>query len=248
MSEPWTQERSSSQLKRGQRTASLLMMAAEREYMGDFSGSYCDAGLLHDEDDIISRGDAAHCDKFETNNNNNNESKEYRLILLGDDAPTVAETTDSSIESYDGSFQEGDAKAVRFSTVSIRTYSITVGTHTKVNAYPLALDWHHTATETIDVDLFEDVFSSARTKPQRKLTRGFRRPQRLSPAARFRRLRTVTGQSQNHIYELELARTTQRDNEIPHSACHSDDGYVEDSRRTHPYELCGVDDYQVVEV
>lgn len=161
------------------------------------------------------------------------------------DAPTVAETIDSSSASECDSFEETETK-VRFSTVSIRTYSLTVGTHNKAKAYPLALDWEHTPTETLDIDLFEDVFCSARTKPQRKVVRGFRRPHRMSPNQRFRRLGAVTGQRQEYIYELELERTN-RENAMPATACHSDEGYDEDESRNHPYQLADVDDYQIAE-
>jgi len=168
------------------------------------------------------------------------------LTVMGTgDAPTVAETIDSSSASECDSFDETGTK-VRFSTVSIRTYSLTVGTHNKAKAYPLALDWEHTPTETLDIDLFEEVFCSACTKPKRKVVRGFRRPHRMSPNQRFRRLRAVTGQRQEYIYELELERTN-RENALPATACHSDEGYDEDESRNHPYQLADVDDYQIAE-
>ena len=223
-----------SQLKRTPGTRALTL-AAEHEYMDELSGSYDDEEALYD--DAIFRNDI-YFDKLQ----------ESKRGLGSEDVATVADTTDSSSGSDIDidSVEESVDKMVRFSTVSIRTYSITVGTHNKAHAYPLTLDWHHTLTETIDLQLFEDTFSSARTKPIRKMTRGFRRPQRLKPAVRFRRILSVTGQPQNYIYELEQART-RKENEIPSGACHSDDGYVEDETRAHPYQLCDVDDYQIVE-
>ena len=216
----------------------VLTLAAKREYIDELSSSYDDEQDFYD--DAIFRSDIffEKLDKLQEN------SKD----LGTEDVATVANTTDSSSGSDIDidSLEENVSKMVRFSTVSIRTYAITVGTHTHTRAYPLTLDWHHTATETIDLQLFEDTFSSARTKPVRKTTRGFRRPQRIKPAMRFYRIVSVTGEPQEYIYELEQART-RKENEIPHGACHSDDGYVEDDTRAHPYQLCDVDDYQVVE-
>lgn len=221
---------------------SLIVSAAEREFEEDFSSSY------NDDDDVAEDDAFFKDDAYFKRMEEHRESKKagtYKLTMVGEDAPTVAETTDSSSESDCDSLEEPETK-VRFSTVSIRTYSLTVGTHTKASAYPLTLDWGHTPTETIDLELFQEVFCSARTKPKRKVVRGFRRPHRLKPTARFHRIQMVTGKPQEYVYELELARTI-REDEIPPGACCSDDGYVEDESRRNPYELCDVDDYQVSE-
>jgi len=239
MSESSIGDRSGRMLRRN----SLIVSAAEREFEEDFASGY------HDDDDIVDEGDIFFKDDaYFTRLDEHRESKKaetYKVTVIGEDAPTLAETTDSSSESDNDSLEERETK-VRFSTVSIRTYSLTVGTHTKVNAYPLTLDWAHTPTETIDLELFQEVFCTARTKPKRKVVRGFRRPQRLKPAARFQRIQMVTGKRQEYIYEMELARTV-RENVIPKGACCSDDGYVEDESRTNPYELCDIDDYQTAE-
>jgi len=220
------------------RKMSKIVSAAAREFEEELA-SFVDGG--EDGDDNVFC-DPAYFDKKESS------TKTYNVGSMGhdgDEVPGIAESSDSSSDSDNDSFEERETK-VRFSTVSIRSYSLTVGTHTKAKAYPLCLDWQHTPTETLDIDLFEEVFCTARTKPARKVVRGFRRPRRLHPNKRFLRLLAVTGQRQEAIYELELERTIRAD-ALPPGACGSDDDYVEDESRRNPYQLCEVDDYQIVE-
>jgi hypothetical protein len=168
-----------------------------------------------------------------------------------DPPPSAVETSDgsSSDSDCDSSLEERRSPRVQFSSVSIRTYSITVGDTHFPKAYPITLDWEHTQTETLEIGMFEELFSSAQTKPKRKMIRGFRMPGRLSPGRRFDLLATVTGQALEDLHELELARM-KRGNPIPITACSSDEGYEEAHTRRHPYQMVDVDEdeYQMVDI
>lgn len=163
--------------------------------------------------------------------------------------PGAADTSDSSLSGSDCdlSVEEPRVTKVKFSNVAIRTYSLTVGDTHVAKAYPISLDWAYTQTETLDIDLFEELFCSAQTKSQRRMVRGFRLPARLRSGQRFRRLEAVTGRTPEDLYELEFARMV-RDNDIPIGACSSDAGYEEDQCRQNPYEVVDMDDYQMVDV
>lgn len=178
------------------------------------------------------------------------QSKKSKLNLWSfhdNEAPDALELSDSSTaSSSDCSSFDGSDRKVHFGNVSVRFYSLTLGTHSKNNAYPLTLDWSHSETESFDIDIFEDLCSAAKSKRKRKAVRGIRRPTRLTPAQRFQRLLGVTGLPMDHLYELELERTLQFD-DISNTACDSDEGFIEDEERNSPYQLCDVDEYQIAE-
>ena len=125
---------------------------------------------------------------------------------------TMVQTSDSSSASIGSdtdcdSSLEGDRRKVHFSNVYIREYSLTVGDSPVMKPYALSLDWAHTPTETLDIEMFEEFFSSSQTKPNttgRKI-RGFRLPPRLKTADRFALLTKVTGQSAEDLYKLNLS-------------------------------------------
>jgi hypothetical protein len=165
--------------------------------------------------------------------------------------PDLTEASDSSSCDSDCSSstlgEPNRSNRVQFSKVSIREYSLTVGDTRAAKPFPLSLDWAYSKTETLDISLFEEMFSSATTKPKRRTIRGFRIPHHLSPAKRLKRLASVTGQSPEALYELEFVRW-ERESEIRGDMCFSDDGYVEDPTRSTPYEVVDVDDYQMAEL
>jgi hypothetical protein len=173
------------------------------------------------------------------------------LNFVHDGYPGLAEVSDSSSCDSDCSSstlgEPSRSSRVQFSKVSIREYSLTVGDTRAAKPFPLSLDWAYSKTETLDITLFEEMFSSATTKPKRRTIRGFRIPHHLSPAKRLNRLASVTGQSPESLYELEFARW-ERESEIRGEMCSSDDGYVEDPTRNTPYEIVDVDEYQMSEL
>jgi hypothetical protein len=131
---------------------------------------------------------------------------------------TMVQTSDSSSASSesesdcDSSFDD-DRRKVHFSNVSIRSYSLTLGDSPAMKSYALSLDWAHTPTETLDIDIYEELYSSAQTKPftnGRMVRRGFRLPARLKTADRFALLTKVTGQSPEDLYELNRSHLIQQ--------------------------------------
>ena len=159
----------------------------------------------------------------------------------------------SSDSECDDSFETNDpstiGRRVQFSNVSMRTYSLVLGETQASKSYPLSLDWAHTPTKTIDITLFELLYSATRksASPNNpgKMVRGFRLPRRLRSAQRLELLSCVTGQNPEELYETNLARITREQEYIPATACCSDDGYVE--LRDKAYQLIDSDDYvQVV--
>jgi hypothetical protein len=173
------------------------------------------------------------------------------LNFTDDGYPGLVEASDSSwCDSDCSSSTLGETNRscrVQFSKVSIREYSLTVGDTRAAKLFPLSLDWAYSKTEILDITLFEEMFSSATTKPKRNTIRGFRIPHHLSPAKRLKRLASVTGQSPESLYELEFARW-ERESKIRGEMCSSDDGYVEDPTRITPYEIVDVDEYQMAEL
>lgn len=176
------------------------------------------------------------------------ESAYYANRVSDHRQPSVSVTIETLSDSDSESCEERACPKVKFSNVMIRTYSITVGDTPSPKTYPLSLDWEHTPTETLDINIFEELFSSAKTKPQRKTLRGFRFPARLGEGQRFHRLSFVTGHGPAGLYELEAARM-KRSNQIPSRACSSDDGHDEyRTQSTTLYQLVDIDDYQMVDI
>jgi hypothetical protein len=170
-------------------------------------------------------------------------------ISAVDPPSSVVDTTESSSSDSDcdSSFEDHRSPKVQFSKVYIRTHSITVGDTHFPKAYPITLDWGHTQTETIEIDLFEEIFSSAHAESPRTMIRAFRMPPRLCQGQRFNRLAEVTGQAPEALYHLESARM-ERANMMPSTACSCDEGYEEAHSRHHPYQMVEVDEYQMVDI
>jgi hypothetical protein len=166
----------------------------------------------------------------------------------------IVETSDTSSSTAsdsdcDVSYDDGDRRKVQFSNVSIRTYSLTVGEAHVKKSYPLSLDWAHTATKTIDIEMFEERFAAAQTKPQTdgRMVRGFRLPARLRTAQRLNLLATVTGQTPEDLYALHLARLAEESETIiPYASTPNDDRYGR--TRLSSYEIVDTDDYQMVDL
>jgi hypothetical protein len=163
---------------------------------------------------------------------------------------------------------------VKFGSVSIRTYALTVGDAPGSAAYPLSLDWGHTATETLDFCLYEDLFSASaaagapaqpplpyhhhqQQQQQRSFVRGFRKPRRLTTQSRLQRLAAVTGKSPAYLYELELVRMQKQGHTaVLEVDADSDDDDDEDndssssgtSSNHRTYQLVDVDEYQRVDI
>lgn len=163
---------------------------------------------------------------------------------------TASASSDSECDdSFDTNDQSTLGRRVQFSNVSMRTYSLVLGETQASKSYPISLDWAHTPTKTIDITLFELLYSSSRKSAcspnQGKMVRGFRLPRRLRSAQRLELLSTVTGQKPEEIYETNLARITRELEYIPKTACCSDDGYME--LRNKAYQMIDADEYvQVV--
>ena len=163
---------------------------------------------------------------------------------------TASATSDSECDdSFDVNDHPTGSRRVQFSNVSMRTYSLVLGETQASKSYPISLDWAHTPTKTIDITLFELLYSASRKSEclnkQGKMVRGFRIPRRLRSAQRLELLSNVTGQKPEELYETNLARITRELEYIPATACCSDDGYVE--LREKAYQLIDSDEYvQVV--
>ena len=159
---------------------------------------------------------------------------------------TASASSDSECDdAFDINDQSTLGRRVQFTNVSMRTYSLVLGETQASKTYPISLDWAHTPTKTIDIALFELLYSSSRKSAcslnPGKVVRGFRLPRRLRSAQRLELLSTVTGQRPEEIFESNLARITRELEYIPPTACCSDDGYVE--LREKAYQMIDADDY-----
>jgi hypothetical protein len=164
---------------------------------------------------------------------------------------TASATSDSECDdSLDVNDHTAVGRRVHFSNVSMRTYSLVLGEAQASKSYPISLDWAHTPTKTIDITLFELLYSASRkstcSNNPGKIVRGFRLPRRLRTAQRLELLSSVTGQKPEEIYEINLARITRELEYIPTTACCSDDGFVE--LRDKAYQLIDSDEYGPVAI
>jgi hypothetical protein len=126
--------------------------------------------------------------------------------------PTMIESSDSDFDEDEGSlFSSTDdaegaivvdntSAGVRFSSVCVREYNLTVGDHPLTDVFPLALDWDFVEGESIPIDIFE-----AKAK-QRKCSWTRHKASRLALYQRTYRLQVVSGLSYADILELEQAR------------------------------------------
>lgn len=173
------------------------------------------------------------------------------ILSNSDDTPPGIEVSESSSffdSDSDLSYDEQVRPSkVQFSNVYIRTYAITVGDTIASKPYPLTLDWAHTRTEKMKIELFEELFCAAQTKPQKRMSRGFRKPRQFSLSTRLKRLTEVTGQAPESLHELEILRIQQAI-DVSTDLCCSDDGLDDCPSRNTPYELVEMDDYHCVEV
>jgi hypothetical protein len=76
---------------------------------------------------------------------------------------TASATSDSECDdSLDVNDHTAVGRRVHFSNVSMRTYSLVLGEAQASKSYPISLDWAHTPTKTIDITLFELLYSASR--------------------------------------------------------------------------------------
>ena len=177
------------------------------------------------------------------------KGKQVMRDISGNTEVSSQTASASSDSEFDDSFDTHDPsngdRRVQFSDVSIRTYSLVLGESQASKSYPISLDWAHTPTKTIDISLFELLYSASRKSASSaepgKMVRGFRLPRRLRSAQRLALLSTVTGQEPEELYESNLARITRELEYIPPTACCSDDGFVE--LRDKAYQLIDSDEY-----
>jgi hypothetical protein len=111
--------------------------------------------------------------------------------------PDVAETSDSEEEEEvctEVSIATGSSSTkknkVRFSTVQIRRYGLTIGDHPHTELYPISLDWSHAETETVLLSHYESMKPPVPTRKG-----GLRGIVRMGAVQRLTRLATVMGQA-----------------------------------------------------
>jgi hypothetical protein len=175
----------------------------------------------------------------------------YSIIIMSDDQPPTAdETTGCSSDSELSSLDERPRPNVQFSNVMIRNYAITVGDTPSHRTYPLSLDWEYSTTQTLDINTFEELFSSAKTKQRTKTIRGFRLPARLNASQRFDRLAEVTGQGPIDLCGLESERMKrmERMNRTPPKACSTDGDYDELCWTMTPDQLLDTDKHHLIDI
>jgi hypothetical protein len=97
-------------------------------------------------------------------------------------------------------------KEVRFSTVQVREYAVTLGDHPWSQSFPLSLDWAHTEMRERSVQEIEDEREALPP-----WGRCFKLPPRLTRFQRKQRLLEVTGMSVEDLDEMEEERLDRED-------------------------------------
>jgi hypothetical protein len=93
---------------------------------------------------------------------------------------------------------------VKFSTVTVLEYAVTIGNHPGVDMYPISLDWPSIRNEPQSVDDYEAKRKPPVPCPQFK--RCGIRAVRLSAAERVDRLAKVTGWTNEELFQHERKR------------------------------------------
>ena len=148
--------------------------------------------ILSDDDD-----DEATASVTDSSDSDNGDSLDGSLSSLEDDSGDCCSLYDD--EQDIACLQEASQnllgkKGVRFSTVEVREYAVTVGDHPCASdSCPLTLDWQYAKKSKRDINSFEN-------------SRYFMRrsyPQRLSPHERRRRIRETSRISKEELDDLE---------------------------------------------
>jgi hypothetical protein len=137
------------------------------------------------------------------------------------------------------SLSDLENRSVKFQSVSVREYELTVGNHSR--PYALTLDWAHTDTMVYDMEEYES--QRARLRKRKGIGRIFR-VAKISANERLQRLSNVTGLTDRELYKLEQHRESM---DLPDSALDLDE--LDDGRHN-PYELADMDefDYHKVDI
>jgi hypothetical protein len=168
---------------------------------------------------------------------NPNSATSNLFSLQFQDSQLMPDTVASS--DCSSSLSDVEYRSVKFQSVSVREYELTVGNHAR--PYALMLDWAHTDTVVYDMEEYERERSRLRKRKGRGRTF---RVAKISANDRLQRLFTVTGLKDRELYKLEQQRESM---DLPDSAMDLDE--LDDGRHN-PYELADMDefDYHKVDI
>jgi hypothetical protein len=130
-------------------------------------------------------------------------SNKTNLPAYDVEAPPIIESSDSEGEAEKELYgshisfpKDRNERHVRFSSVQVREYAITLGVHPLADAYPVSLDWSHGDTRVVDIEKYDE--SRSKRKMTRSITQAL--PCRLDFIKRRARLAEVTGKT---LWELD---------------------------------------------
>lgn len=134
-------------------------------------------------DNLLSRDG---CEECRSQGRSDESCETVSTILSYED---LSEEHSETCDINDVFEQHQSIRRVRFSTVEVREYNLTIGDHPSPDSYPLSLDWDHTVSASIPVDQY--------------VTRSCNR---LNSMARKIRIALVSGQSLQDLTVLESTR------------------------------------------
>lgn len=154
-------------------------------------------------------------------------------------------------------------KSVKFSTVQVREYSITLGDHPIPEAYPLSLDWTFTPWDVVPLREYEEMKRhEEETNPIKMLKRNNRKSKVSSLTVMQRRIRLtqVGGIHPSGLLQMERERIKKNEEEMFEAALRirasgteedeydEDDYYVgDDDCASHEYEGSEEDEEECTE-
>lgn len=151
--------------------------------------------------------------RFDNKSITSNDFEESYIsrISFDDNASLMSSSTTASNHSNNSSTNNNEKRRVRFSTVSVREYSITVGLHS--THCPIQLSWEHTEQDTVIDIRYNNLSDSRNCCRKNQLTR---LPYRFSVDERREYIAKVQGITIDDVHQLEqeIDQLKQRSNAI----------------------------------
>lgn len=167
-------------------TSLLIRVAKELETVGEI------AKLL---DDLVS------IDEIEIGARLRAKSVPCQRICKDSLVPEIIEAYSSDSSSSDDSETDSVTResAVKFGSVSVREYELTVGHYHHGKPYAMMLDWKHSETKSFDIHHYETHF-------RRKSWTENRCPTKMTAAQRLARIMAVSEMNARDLVQLEKER------------------------------------------
>jgi len=163
------------------------------ELARDDSVSHCDEDHYEVANKAVCR-DSSNCDSFSFHDLYDDESSSFSILKEGDSL-----NLDRTLQLLERARILRKEKQVRFSSVTVREYSVTVGSHLHPEQEcPITLSWEHVTDDSLmDLSAYEFYRGLQQTTPK---------DFHLTVDERRRRIAAVQGITVDEVLELEIHR------------------------------------------